>query len=90
MVVTEQLGQQSEQGIAGVHAPAEFRNGFAAMPRLLPFDQHGAIAQRQAEGIELATDRVIGAPVNDAQVGNTRLELTAEGELDRMGIRRRR
>ena len=27
MVVTEQLGQQSEKGIAGVHAPAEFRNG---------------------------------------------------------------
>ena len=51
------------------------------MPRLLSFDQHGAIAQRQAEGIEFATDRVIGAPVNNAQVGNTRLELTAEGEL---------
>ena len=51
------------------------------MPRLFSFDQNGAIAQRQAEGIELATDRVIGAPVNNAQVGNTRLELTAEGEL---------
>ena len=35
------------------------------------------IAQRQAEGIELTTDLVIGAPVNNAQVGNTRLELTA-------------
>ena len=51
------------------------------MPRLLPFNQNGAIAERQPEVIELATEVVIGASVNNAQVGNTRLELTAKGEL---------
>ena len=54
-----------------------FCNGFTAMPLLLPFDQNCAVAQRQSEGIELATDLVIGSPVNNAQVGNARLELTA-------------
>ena len=48
---------------------AEFCNGFTAMPSLLPFDQNSAIPQRQAEGIELTADAVIGSSVNNLQVG---------------------
>ena len=51
------------------------------MPLLFSFDQNGAIAQLQSEGIELATQVVIGSSVNNAQVGYTRLELTAQCEL---------
>ena len=51
------------------------------MPSLLPFNQNGAVAERQPKGIELKTDAVIRPPVNYAQVGNARLEFTAQGKL---------
>ena len=81
LVIAEHLGQQRQQGAAGVHATAEFCNRFASMPPLLPFDQNGAVTKRQPEAIELSTDVVIGSPVNNPKVGNARLEFTAQGEL---------
>ena len=51
------------------------------MPPLLSFNQNGAIAERQPKGIELSTDAVISAPVNNPQVGNASLELAAQGKF---------
>ena len=47
------------------------------IPDCASFDQNGTIAKWQSEGIELATQVVIGASINNAQVGYTRMKLTA-------------
>ena len=81
LVISEHPGQQSQQRIAGLHATAEFCNRFAPMPPLLPFNQNGAIAKRQPEGIEFSTDAVILSPVNNSKLGDARFEFTAEGKI---------
>jgi len=80
-VIAEHPGKQRQQRIAGLHATAEFCNRFASMPSLLPFDQNGAIAKRQPEGIEFSTDAVILSPVNNSKLGDARFEFTAEGKI---------
>ena len=81
MVIAEHPGQQRQQRIAGLHATAEFCNRFAPMPPLLSFNQNGAIAKRQSEGIELSTDAVILSPVNNSKLRDARFEFTAEGKI---------